>query len=139
MTLSSYQDNVLENLCRKAVEHRLGDISGLPEDLAEHVLLVYREFVAYYLNILRQSENKPADWMPGSLFIDPELTDGMRHFFSDYQHITRKFYILNQKLDRLLLIKKSKQPNLYRHTIEDILKYCHRSDERVAENDDARE
>jgi len=78
MTLSSRQDNALENLCRKAIEHRLGDISGLPEDLAAHVLIVYREFVACYLNILRQSEKKPADWMPESLSIDPELTDGMR-------------------------------------------------------------
>ncbi len=135
MKLSSHQDSALEDLCRQAIEHRLGDISGLPPDLAAHVLIVYREFVTCYLNILRQSEKKPADWMPESLFIDPELTDGMRHFFSDYQHITREFYILNQKIENLLQIEKSKQPNLYRHTIEDILKYCHRSDERAEDND----
>ena len=138
MTLSSHQDIAMENLCRKAIEHRLGDISGLPEDLVAHVLIIYREFVAGYLNILRQSEKKPADWMPESLFIDRELTDGMRHFFSDYQHITRKFYILNDRIERLLQIDKTSQPNLYRHTVEDILKYGHRSDEQVKENDYAR-
>jgi hypothetical protein len=138
MPLSSRQNSALENLCRKAMEHRLGDVSGLPEGLAAHVRIVYRKFVACYLDILRQSEKKSADWMPDSLLIDPELTDGMRHFFSDYQHITRKFYILNDKLERLLQIEKSKQPNIYRRTIEDILKYCHRSDEQAEENDDAR-
>lgn len=138
MTLSNRQDNALESLCRKAIEHRLGDISGLPEDLAAHVLIVYREFVACYLNILRQSEQKPADWMPETLTIDPELTDGMRHFFSDYQHITRKFYSLNQKIERLQEIDKDSQPNLYRHTIDDILKYCTRSDRQVEENEYAR-
>jgi hypothetical protein len=138
MTLSNRQDNALKSLCRKAIEHRLGDISGLPEDLAAHVLIVYREFVACYLNILRQSEQKPADWMPETLTIDPELTDGMRHFFSDYQHITRKFDSLNQKIDRLQEIDKDSQPNLYRHTIDDILKYCTRLDKQVEENEYAR-
>ena len=128
MTLSSHQDNALEKLCRQAIEQRLGDISGLPEDLLVHVLNVYRQFVRGYLNILRQSERKPADWMPESLSIDPELTDGMRHFFSDYQHITREFYNLNQKMDCLQEIEKDNQPNLYRQTIDDILKHDHPSD-----------
>lgn len=134
MRLSNRQDNTLENLCLKAIEHRLGDVSGLPEALVAHVLVVYREFVACYLNILRQREKKPADWIPESLSIDTELTDGMRHFFSDYQHITRKFYILNDRIERLLQIDKTSQPNLYRHTIEDILKYGHRPDEQAEEN-----
>ncbi|MBW2410608.1 MAG: hypothetical protein JRF72_12480 [Deltaproteobacteria bacterium] len=138
MRLSNRQDNALEDLCLNAIEHRLGDISGLPQNVVAHVLIVYREFVACYLNILRQSGNKPADWMPDSLFIDPELTDGMRHFFSDYQHITRKFYILNYKIERLLQIDKSSRPDRYHHAIEDILKYCHRPDEQVGENNYAR-
>lgn len=138
MTLSSRQDNALDNLCRKAIEQRLGDIFGLPEDLVAHVLIVYREFVACYLNILRQSEKKPADWMPETLTIDTEMADGMRHFFSDYQHITRKFYILNQKMERLQQISKDCQTNLYRHTIDDILKQRNRPDSRIEENDYAR-
>ena len=138
MKLSSRRDDALANLCRKAIEHRLGDISGMPEDLAAHVRIAYREFVACYLNILRQSEKKPADWVPESLSIDPGLTDGMRHFFSDYQHITRKFYILNHKLERLLQIDKSSQPNLYRHIIDEILEYDHQSDEQIKENGYAR-
>ena len=74
------------------------------------------------MNILRQKENKPLDWTPEILVIDSELTDGMRHFFSDYQHITKEYYLLNQRLDRLREIDKHSQGKLYRHMIDDILK-----------------
>jgi len=138
MTLSSRREKALDELCRKAIRQRLGDISDLPEDLVVHVLRVYRQFVTCYLNILRQRQKQPADWMPESLYIDDELVDGMRHFFSDYQHITRKFYTLDPKIRRLQQFDKSSQPNLYRHTIDDILKHGHRSDFPGDENDDAR-
>ena len=122
MTALNNQDNDLEKLCSVAIEQRLGDISGLPKDLVEHVLNSYRRFIASYLNMLRQKENKPANWTPETLSIDTELADGMRHFFSDYQHITREFYRLNQKMDRLQEIDKDSQLKLYQHAIDDILK-----------------
>ena len=121
MTAINNQDSAIEKLCNQAIERRFGDISGLPEKLVEYVWLVYREFISSYLNILRQSENKPADWTPETLSIEPELTDGMRHFFSDYQHIAREFNRLNLKMDRLQEIDKDSQGNLYQHTIENIL------------------
>ena len=121
MTTKNNQE-LMNNLCEAAIRRRLGDISGLPEELAEYVLKVYREFVVSYLNILRQKEHKPADWMPDTLVIDTELTNGMRHFFSDYQHITKEFYRLNQEMDRLSAIDKDRQPNLYQYLINDILK-----------------
>lgn len=122
MTALNNQDSDLEKLCSVAIEQRLGDISGLPKDLVEHVLNSYRRFIASYLNMLRQKENKPANWTPETLSIDTELADGMRHFFSDYQHITREFYRLNQKMDRLQEIDKDSQLKLYQHAIDDILK-----------------
>ena len=125
MTTKNNQE-LMNNLCEAAIRRRLGDISGLPEELAEYVVKVYREFVVSYLNILRQKENKPADWMPDTLVFDTELTNGMKHFFSDYQHITKEFYRLNQKIDRLYEIDKDRQPNLYLHMIDDILKASNR-------------
>ena len=121
MTAINNQDSAIEKLCNQAIERRFGDISGLPEKLVEYVWLVYREFISSYLNILRQSEKKPADWTPETLVIESELTDGMRHFFSDYQHIAREFNRLNQKMGRLQEIDKNSQGNLYQHTIDDIL------------------
>jgi len=54
--------------------------------------------------------------------IDSELTDQMRHFFSDYQHITKKFYRLNQQMDRLQAMDKDIHLKLYQHRIDEILK-----------------
>jgi hypothetical protein len=126
MTAINNQDNAIEKFCNLAIERRLGDISGLPEKLVEYVWLVYREFISSYLDILRQSERKPADWMPETLSIDAELTDGMRHFFSDYQHITREFYRLNQKMEQLQETGKERHLNLYRDMIDNILAENHR-------------
>jgi hypothetical protein len=116
----------LEKLCAQAIERRLGDISGLPQKLAAYVFMVYHEFISSYLNILRQSERKPADWIPETLSIDAELTDGMRHFYSDYQHITKEFYRLDQKLARLQQTDKVRQFNLYQNMIDDVLQGNHR-------------
>ena len=138
MTSSTHRDSALEKLCKTAIAQRLGDVSGLPQDLKEYVLKIYRKFIASYLNTLRQSEKKPADWMPETLSIDEELADGMRHFFSDYQHIARAFYTLNQKMDRLQQIDKDSQPNLYRHTIDDIMGRDRPSDLPGDEYEDAR-
>jgi len=121
MTAINNQDSAIERLCNQAIERRLGDISGLPKELVAYVLKVYREFISSYLNMLRQRENKPTDWTPETLVIESELTDGMRHFFSDYQHIAREFNRLNQKMGRLQEIDKDSQGNLYQHTIENIL------------------
>ena len=122
MTAMKNPESALEKLCNAAIERRLGDLSGLPKELDAYVVKVYREFISSYLNMLRQSENKPTDWTPETLSIEPELTDGMRHFFSDYQHIAREFNRLNLKMDRLQEIDKDSQGNLYQHTIDDILK-----------------
>lgn len=121
MTPLKHQENALGKLCQAAIERRLGDISELPKELADCVFNVYREFITCYLDILRQKENRPADWMPAALNIDSELTDQMRHFFSDYQHITRNFYKLNQKMDQLLAMDKDRHPKLYHHKIDEIL------------------
>jgi hypothetical protein len=122
MTALNNQDSALEKLCNATIERRLGDISGLPRELVAVVFRVYREFISSYLNILRQRDNKPLDWTPETLCIESVLTDGMSHFFSDYQHITREFNRLNHEMERLLNIDKESQLNLYQHTIDDILK-----------------
>ena len=94
---------------------------------------VYHDFIAGYLNMLRQRENKPPDWTPETFFIDSELADGMQHFFSDYQHITKAFYRLNREMDHLREIDKDKQLNLYQHMIDDILK---RQDRQITPGDE---
>lgn len=122
MTAKKFQNIALEKLARTAIEHRLGDLSKLPRELADCVFEVYCEFMSGYLNMIRQKENRPADWVPETVSIDPEIADQMRHFFSDYQHLTRKFYSLNQQMNRLRAIDKKSHHKLYDHTIDEILK-----------------
>ena len=124
MTAKTKTEPAVDNLCRKAIEQNLGDLSQLPQELLSCIFGVYREFMTCYLNILRQNENKPADWMPAAVRIDAELTDQMRHFFSDYQHITRKFYKLNQDIVRLKTMDKDRHIKLYQFTIDEILQQC---------------
>lgn len=121
MILNKNNMNDLEKLYKEAIKKHLVDISTLPLELRDYVKQVYLEFIKVYLNALRQKRNKPRDWFPQTWSIDLELADDMRHFFSDSQHITKEFFILNTKIDRLTEIDKERQPNLYRHAIGEIL------------------
>ena len=119
-------DRRIQRFCEAIIAKRLGDISTLPNKLVKHVFHVYGDFIDAYLNVLRQKEGKPRDWFPESFSIDPALGDDMRHFFSDYQHITKAFLTLNKQMDGLRKIDKEKQPNLYEHTVDSILSLEHR-------------
>ncbi|MGD2022958.1 MAG: hypothetical protein PVG08_18225 [Desulfobacterales bacterium] len=119
-------DRRIQRFCEAIIAKRLGDISTLPNRLVKHVFHVYVDFIAAYLNVLRQKEGKPQEWFPESLSIDPAMGDEMRHFFSDYQHIAKAFLTLNRQIDELRDIDKDKQPNLYEHTVDSILDREHR-------------
>ena len=110
----------LDKLSIAALTQRMGNLSALPEELTNKILGAYHQFIEAYLNVLRQKEHKPMDWFPQTLSTDPELADGMRHFYSDYQHITRKFFELNHKLDRLREVENDNQSKLFQDRIEEI-------------------
>ena len=114
----------LDKLSIAVLTLRMGNVSALPQELTDKILGAYNQFIEAYLNMLRQKENKPMDWFPQTLSIDYELVDGMRHFYSDYQHITRKFLKLNQELDRLKTVAKSSQFKLFQDRIDKILELC---------------
>jgi hypothetical protein len=114
----------LDKISIAALIRHMGDVTAWPEKFTAAVLVVYRQFIEAYLNMLRQQENKPLDWFPQYLTIDSELADGMRYFYSDYQHITRKFFKLNQKLDRLREVHNDKQSKLFQDRIDEIFELC---------------
>lgn len=120
MKIANAHHNNLKKVYQKIIERHLGDVSDLPKGLIKHIHTIYFDFITSYLNLLRQKEQKPADWVPETLSIDTSLADEMRHFFSDYQHIARAFYRLSHEVGRLRKIDKNTQPNLYQHTIDSI-------------------
>ncbi|MGD8343774.1 MAG: hypothetical protein PVI38_06330 [Desulfobacterales bacterium] len=111
----------INRLCEDLIAKQWGNPADFPDEIRQAVFRVYRTFITGYLNFLRQKEAKPSEWVPEKLVIDWGLVDDMRHFFSDYQHITRSFLNLNRHLNRLRDIDTDKQPELYRELASEIL------------------
>ena len=111
----------IDLLSKNLIAEIWGDRNDFPQELNPWADHICREFMAGYLNFLRQKEAKSQDWFPETLVIDWDLVDDMRHFFSDYQHITNAFLILNRQLDKLRGLDKEKQPKLYQHLVAEIL------------------
>jgi len=122
--VSTSPQSELDKLSIAALTQRMGNVSALPQELTDKILAAYHQFIEAYLNMLRQKENKPMDWFPRTLSIDPELADGMRHFYSDYQHITRKFFRLNQMLDQVREVHNDNQSKLFQDRIHEIFELC---------------
>ena len=110
-----------DRLCEDLIAEKWGGTAALPDELNRAVFGVYRSFIGGYLNFLRQREAKASDWIPEKLVIDWKLVDDMRHFFSDYQHITRSFLTLNRQLDNLIDMDRDKQSKLYQEKVAAIL------------------
>jgi hypothetical protein len=111
----------IDQLCKILIAETWGDRNIFPQELNQWANHICREFIAGYLNFLRQKEAKSPHWFPETLVIDWDLVDDMRHFFSDYQHITKSFLTLKRQFKMLQDIDKHKQPNSYHHMITDIL------------------
>lgn len=121
MATRKYRGNDLEEFVHVAIAHRLGDISDLPEKVRRAVYGAYRDFIAGYLDTIRQKEKRRANWFPGSLSLDREVMEGMGHFFSDYQHITREFNRINRHLDRLKKLDPARQSRLFQQAVDEML------------------
>ena len=114
----------IDQLCKNLIAETWGDRVDFPEELSSWADHICREFIVSYLNFLRQKEAKPSEWVPEKLVIDWGLVDDMRHFFSDYQHITKRFYKLNREMERLGEMDKDRHLKLYQFTIDKILEVC---------------
>jgi hypothetical protein len=114
-------DRNIERWCEQTITEKWERPDAFPEKLKPVVYDVYRAFFNGYLNFLRQTEAKPSDWFPEEIVIDWGLVDDMRHFFSDYQHITSAFLSLNRQLAKLSHIDKEKQPKLHQHLVDEII------------------
>ena len=89
---------------RRAIASELGDIEALPPDVVRRVNEVYDAFIPIYVEVLRLKEKRPADWLPEDIALDPEVVDGLMHFFSDCQRIARRFQRVNRQVKHLLTI-----------------------------------
>jgi hypothetical protein len=114
----------LDDIAMAALEQQVGLVSPLPQELLDRIFSVYKDFFSGYLNFLRQRERKPYDWIPQEVTVDAELVDEMRHFFSDYQHIVKRYGHVNRKLAELKKIDRVRQPQVYDLAVNAILEDC---------------
>jgi hypothetical protein len=100
--------NQMKATVRRAIESELGNIETLPPDVVRRVKEVYDAFIPIYVEMLRLEENRSADWHPEKPAVDPAVVDGLMHFFSDYQHIARRFQRVNRQVKHLLTLDPRK-------------------------------
>jgi hypothetical protein len=111
----------LRKLAEAAINDKLGPLDDLPPAVRKRVKEVYRAFVQAYVEIIRMKDGRGRDWLPESIIIDPEVTEDMRHFFSDYQHLTNDFLWTNAKIESIRSIDKEVTPGLYEERVNAVL------------------
>jgi hypothetical protein len=121
MSASNTDFSAVERFTEAAIRENIGDVSSLPENLVAHIRQVYLEFMSAYIPLLRQKHQRSSDWFPEAGSIDTALADEMRHFFSDYQHITKAFFTLKARISRLQRIDREARPHMFRQAVDDML------------------
>ena len=111
----------LNDLARRTIENRLGGLEDLPPPLHERVFDVYREFLKGYLGFLEMDGRTKVETVEGPVPIFPDIVDGMRHFFSDYQHLTRQFVALERRIARIRRIDPEGNPKIREDEIEELM------------------
>ena len=104
-----------------AITSTLGNIDALPDGVVVQIRDVYREFIPAYLEMIRIRDNRPKKWQPDTLVIEPDVADDMGHFYSDYQHLVRRFHEVNRQVKQLLTLNRKKDPHRYDALVEQII------------------
>ncbi len=111
----------LNTIIDKAIAAEIGDIEALPPEVSKRTREVYGEFIPIYAEMVRIKNDHPIDWQPETITIDPEVLKGMLHFFSDYQHLTRRFQQINRQVKHLLTLDRHKEAHRYDECVAEIV------------------
>ena len=113
-----------QNLLRvieTAIASTLGSIDTLPDNVVVKLREVYREFIPAYLEMIRIRDNRPKKWQPDTLVIESDVVDGMGHFYSDYQHVARRFQEINRQAKQLMALNREDDVHRYDALVEQII------------------
>ena len=95
------EDERLNRIVARTIESQVGPADCLPNEVVETLFEVYRAFLPAYIEMVRMRDHRPESWQPREMVIEPEVLAGLSHFFSDYQHIARRFIRINRQVSRL--------------------------------------
>jgi hypothetical protein len=96
----------LDAMVQSALESEFGSAEALPAGVLRRLRAVYREFLPIYLEMIRLKEHRPAGWQPEMIAVDPAMVAELQHFFSDYQHIARRFQGVRRQVKTLMSIDR---------------------------------
>lgn len=108
-------------LVENTIKKEFGAIDALPEEVGSLLWGVFHEFLSAYIEIIRNTEKRPAEWRPTEVNIDEGVLGDMQHFFSDYQHIVKRYQKVREQAKGLLKINPRENPSLYEEQIKEIL------------------
>jgi hypothetical protein len=118
---NSEQEAYLAKVIDGAIAAEIGRIDALPGEAADRLLEVYRAFMPVYIEMVRLRDERPRGWQPETVHIDVEMVEDLLHFFSDYQHIARRFKRVNRQVKLLLAMDREKEGRRYEECLEKIV------------------
>lgn len=119
--LNDKKNQILRHSVESAITSEFGDIEDLPQTVVARLQEVYFEFIPVYIDMIRIRDNQPKDWHPQQVVIDRDVLEGMGHFFSDYQHMTRRFNRINRQVKSLQQIDRHKEARRYEECVNEIV------------------
>ena len=114
-------DRWIDKLALNLLEQKLGRLEQYPSSVIERAIQVYRPFLIAYLDIAQLQDSPTIAEQAPDFRIDKAVVDEMRHFFSDYQHLTREYIRMDNLIGRLAQTNRQIQPQRYRQVVDQIL------------------
>ena len=113
-------DPWLDKMTSSLLEQRLGRLEHYPPAVIERATQVYRPFLKAYVEIIRLKGQHAIDEQAPDIRIDDSVVDEMRHFFSDYQHLTRAYIRMDHLIARLAEIDRDLESHLFQQIVDEI-------------------
>ena len=114
-------DRTMEPLTKSVIESELGSTDTLPEEVTARIRRVYGEFIPAYIDIIRIRDGHSHGWQPRQIAVEPDVVEDMRHFYSDYQDITRSFILINRQVKNLRRIDRQADPHRFERCVREIV------------------
>ena len=111
----------MQLLIASVIETELGSIDALPAEVTARVREIYEAFLPVYIEMIRIRDGHSTDWQPRKIVPDPAVVEDMRHFFSDYQDLSRSFQRINRQVKHLLTIDRQAEPHRFERCVQDIV------------------
>lgn len=107
-------------LTEALLARKLRPARDYPAAFVQKVRQTYTQFLKAYLDLIQLQGSAAPALQADTFRVDETVVDEMRHFFSDYQHITREYIRVARLLASLGRIDRQKQPHLFQQVLDEV-------------------